>query len=891
MSKFVIEKISIDKSNKDIKIGSYSLAENFNLICGKNEAGKSTLMKFLKEGFFKKNKLAEKGQIVFKIKDDKSEGTYIADIDVNSKEKCKITDANSGAPDYSLIGKTIDENYYNQGFTINLDDLSNIDKDDKLLNAIKDPSGDKLKKYTDNLIKEISNNVGVNSRAKKPLSDIVKEIKNINKEIENLKNLENDYSEAIREKKSAEIKLKKIDIKEKYLLNLKKIKEQESKLEKIEIEIKEKECNFNEKLAENSEEYSKIIQESGVYKNCIDTLEFKNKKLEEISEKISGELDEIKTSTGINATEELISNFNCNNESIKEIDSLISQNNNARNNKKNEQNRKAEAENKISDLNREISSEYSENMILQNECDIKKAKKYIEYLELKLSEYNYKIQPTDIMSGKNTERKTDKIILVIFILLMLISLSASIVLFLNQNIYLGAITAIVAIIAFFGVIYELVLKSKKELNQNNKEHLEEIEKILKEIKEESVKYNPNIKDIANASLVSCVKNIKQKLEESVKKHYEKDEQIKKRDECDKNIKNEENTIEENNKKIKELMDKEYRDIEPEKYLEFLRKIESLQISINQKRQINDEINKAKVQINEINKQFGDFIKKTDIAISPENFLQKIEQLKEITEKNNETKKNIELKQVEYARETDYINELINANEELKENFKDDISEDDIDIQLENLKEDRNRYKKEKEDSNAKKIKVEQFEGLGKLKIEKNEKIAQYRKKVKELVISQLTLDIINKAKEDFNKTQPDLEKAEKYLKILTAGKYTKINLEYKNVANDNSSILKEWSELSRGTKEQLYLALRLGYASNYTKDKITREDRGVPALPLILDDIFVNFDTERTKNALECLLNFSKNNQVLLFTCHEEEYEKLLNEIKAEDEINSVKLD
>ena len=124
------------------------------------------------------------------------------------------------------------------------------------------------------------------------------------------------------------------------------------------------------------------------------------------------------------------------------------------------------------------------------------------------------------------------------------------------------------------------------------------------------------------------------------------------------------------------------------------------------------------------------------------------------------------------------------------------------------------------------------------------------------------------AKNNFDKTQPDLVNAQKYLSILTDNKYSKIILETEEISNSEGKVIKKWDDLSRGTKEQLYLALRLGYASNYSKDKSTMKDNGRANLPIIIDDAFVNFDYERTHNALKCLIDFSKTNQVLFFTCH-----------------------
>ena len=68
-------------------------------------------------------------------------------------------------------------------------------------------------------------------------------------------------------------------------------------------------------------------------------------------------------------------------------------------------------------------------------------------------------------------------------------------------------------------------------------------------------------------------------------------------------------------------------------------------------------------------------------------------------------------------------------------------------------------------------------------------------------------------------------------------------------------------EMSRGTREQLYLAMRLGLIDEY-------ETRSEP-LPAIMDDVFVNFDDERDEHVIEILNSFSQQRQVLVLTCHQ----------------------
>lgn len=72
----------------------------------------------------------------------------------------------------------------------------------------------------------------------------------------------------------------------------------------------------------------------------------------------------------------------------------------------------------------------------------------------------------------------------------------------------------------------------------------------------------------------------------------------------------------------------------------------------------------------------------------------------------------------------------------------------------------------------------------------------------------------------------------------------------------------EVSALSTGTRDQLYLALRLAALEQFI-------DRRGP-LPLVLDDLFVHFDDERTAAGLAVLDQVADQAQVLLFTHHEQ---------------------
>ena len=91
------------------------------------------------------------------------------------------------------------------------------------------------------------------------------------------------------------------------------------------------------------------------------------------------------------------------------------------------------------------------------------------------------------------------------------------------------------------------------------------------------------------------------------------------------------------------------------------------------------------------------------------------------------------------------------------------------------------------------------------------------------------------------------------------------------------------SELSDGTRDQMYLALRLAGISHHF-------DRGTEPVPLILDDLLVNFDDERSLAALNVLADLGARSQILMFT-HERSLVDLATANISEDRCSVVHLD
>lgn len=109
-----------------------------------------------------------------------------------------------------------------------------------------------------------------------------------------------------------------------------------------------------------------------------------------------------------------------------------------------------------------------------------------------------------------------------------------------------------------------------------------------------------------------------------------------------------------------------------------------------------------------------------------------------------------------------------------------------------------------------------------------------------------------------------LEIASEYLAQLTCGKYQSIWTslgERRLLITDGEEAHFSVEQLSNGTREQLFLALRLALVSEFA-------ERGIE-LPMILDDVLVNFDQHRTEAAIQTLIEFAeRGHQVLLFTSH-----------------------
>ncbi len=142
-----------------------------------------------------------------------------------------------------------------------------------------------------------------------------------------------------------------------------------------------------------------------------------------------------------------------------------------------------------------------------------------------------------------------------------------------------------------------------------------------------------------------------------------------------------------------------------------------------------------------------------------------------------------------------------------------------------------------------------------------------RSLTKEWSLNRLSQALIRMARARYEKeVQPDvISEAARFFRHITLGKYSSLvaspgESRIEVICQDRSR--KDINQLSRGTAEQLYLSLRFGFIQEYSK-------RAEP-LPLMMDEILVNFDPSRSRATAEAVVELSREHQILYFTCHPE---------------------
>jgi uncharacterized protein YhaN len=147
-------------------------------------------------------------------------------------------------------------------------------------------------------------------------------------------------------------------------------------------------------------------------------------------------------------------------------------------------------------------------------------------------------------------------------------------------------------------------------------------------------------------------------------------------------------------------------------------------------------------------------------------------------------------------------------------------------------------------------------------------LAELRQGVERYVRLRLASVLLRREVERYraNSQGPLLDRASGLFSQLTLGAFARLETEYNDkdqpvlvgVRADGRQVGAEG--MSDGTRDQLYLSLRLASLERYLD--------GYEPMPFIVDDILIQFDDQRAKAALMVLAELSRQTQVIFFTHH-----------------------
>ena len=858
MSKIEIKEVQID-SFKQTYNSNNTFKGGLNIICGENEVGKTTLMEFIKNVFIKKSDA--KGYIKCSL--DGEEFNLRAEK-TKQKENEPLLNINS--------------HEYQTGFVINLDDIVLAKKTElkELLDTIQDSSGnavnDKEKEYFDYIYTSKKQKFEL-TPTDLPSGNFKKQfdkLKELDVRIEKLKSKEEEYNNLCLSISDIEEEIKNLTLKKQCSDIMAKLDFLKKSLEEIKI---------NKVLIENKKEFESIRESYGAINFVKQKEEDIKKDLKEKEQKFEDVLREINNITPISAED--IIKLEINSDDLKLNREIVDA--------QREYSLNIQAlEKEIESINNRIEELKFEIKTLENNLEETGIKDFDKYKNDRILLESYKTNYADLMSkvmNKNNIRikKWYKDYSLLIFLLMFIMSVGSLFLYWNTNLrYMLSAFVLVGFVGINTIIMEKIERKRNESNYSYDGLLENsVSDILRLCKEYGFLLSKD--DNFVIKLDSFIQIMREKISEYniiesnlLKQRVNLEKEKKYLETKKENLKSLEQLREETFSKIKEFLGKTG--------LENISDFSDFYEGVNALKVLKKEIDERRVDLEKLDKDTEEFIKKINTFVEKTG-LENIPELNKydypkfndiLADIRNIIDENISNNKVV----NEYNTKINEAEEELK-NYPEALIREIYDYnditlienELQVKKEEKIRLLKTKDD-------LERESDLINLKNEKMGELENIKNSILKLLQKKMVYKIIKKSKEKFNQTRPNLVNAKKYFSKITNGKYNNIDFDRRVIKGDNIGE-KGWDILSRGTKEQLYLALRLGYANNYSKNPDNKSN-GKPNLPLIIDDAFVNFDCERTAAVFKSLAEFAEENQVLYFTCHTKRTLEILKTEKIE---------
>lgn len=164
-----------------------------------------------------------------------------------------------------------------------------------------------------------------------------------------------------------------------------------------------------------------------------------------------------------------------------------------------------------------------------------------------------------------------------------------------------------------------------------------------------------------------------------------------------------------------------------------------------------------------------------------------------------------------------------------------------------------------------------YRTIGEITLELEECEGEKKRLEKEIAAIELAVKKLNDVSAKLHREfAPDLNKSvSRFVAETTGDKYNKVYIDKEmNLSVDHNGRTAKVAELSNGTVDLVYIAMRIGL--------IDFLQGGKSGLPLIFDDSFTQIDDNRLRRLLSALGKVQER-QILIFTCHNREREIIEN--------------
>lgn len=427
---------------------------------------------------------------------------------------------------------------------------------------------------------------------------------------------------------------------------------------------------------------------------------------------------------------------------------------------------------------------------------------------------------------------------------------------------LGGALLLIALVLFFGKKYLLKESSHEQIQQQ----LDGLKSNEQKIKEEYENYLEQKLNLSKSLPVETTLDIFNTIDQLKGKINERD---KLKDKIDKQrlpfIKEFENKA----NLFKEILNSKYQKDNIEILVNnIITEFDNSKTQSQEENKLQEELNRKKKELENTKSK----LEKTQTQIENllklvgtedrQDFRKKYEEnnkVKELTEKKDSDIQTIE--KIVGLNKADEVLKYLTTNE--KETIKSKISKLTKIIESKSLE-----YKQGNNDLGEKRNEIKRIEGeseLAEVLTELETERQKLQNAYKDWISGKIALKILAEVKAKYEKEkQPEVIKnSSNYFNKITRDRYKRIrvSLDARDVAiYDSKEASKKIVQLSRGTKEQLLISLRLGFIEEYEKQ--------AEPLPIIVDEVLVNFDPYRARQTAEIFLEFGKDRQIIIFTNH-----------------------